>query len=110
MENNLESDHIKRFIETVDFFKKYGDQYDFDWLMLAALAFQESTIDQSKRSPVGAVGVMQILPGTAKDKNVNIPDIESVENNIHAGTKYLRFMMDRYFDDPKIDRVNRFLL
>ena len=78
--------------------------------MLAALAYQESTIDQDKRSHVGAVGVMQVLPTTAKDKNVNIPDIENIDPNIHAGTKYLRFMMDRYFNDPKIDRLNRGLL
>ncbi|MDX2441493.1 MAG: lytic transglycosylase F [Desulfobacterales bacterium] len=110
VENNLVSEYRKRFNATIDFFKKYGDQYDFDWLMLAALAFQESTIDQSKRSHVGAVGVMQILPTTAKDKNVNIPDIENIDKNIHAGTKYLRFMMDRYFNDPKIDKLNRWLL
>lgn len=72
--------------------------------MLAALAYQESTIDQSKRSHVGAVGVMQILPTTARDKNVNIPNIEKIESNIHAGTKYLRFMMDRYFADVKRKR------
>jgi len=84
--------------------------YDFDWLLLAALAYQESTIDQSKRSHVGAIGVMQILPTTASDKNVDIPDIEEIEANIHAGTKYLRFMMNRYFTDPSIDRLNRALL
>ncbi len=110
VKNNLGADHRKRFNANMDFFKKYGDQYDFDWLMLAALAFQESTIDQSKRSHVGAVGVMQVLPTTAKDKNVGIPDIENVDPNIHAGTKYLRFMMDRYFNDPKIDKLNRGLL
>jgi membrane-bound lytic murein transglycosylase MltF len=75
--------------------------------MLAALAFQESGIDQSKKSHVGAIGVMQVMPSTAKDKNVGIPNIEEIEANIHAGTKYLRFMMDRYFDDPDIDTLNR---
>ncbi len=110
VKNNLNADDRKRFNASIDFFKKYGGQYDFDWLMLAALAYQESTIDQSKRSHAGAVGVMQILPTTAKDKNVNIPNIENTDPNIHAGTKYLRFMMDRYFDDPKIDKLNRGLL
>ncbi len=110
VENNLDADYRKRFNATLDFFKKYGDQYNFDWLMLAALAFQESTIDQSKRSHAGAVGVMQVLPTTARDKNIGIPDIENIDQNIHAGTKYLRFMADRYFDDPKIDKINRGLL
>ena len=110
VENNLDADDRIRFDATIEIFKKYADQYDFDWLMLAALAFQESTIDQDKRSHVGAVGVMQILPSTAKDKNVNIPNIDNIDPNIHAGTKYLRFIMDRYFNDPKIDRLNRRLL
>jgi len=110
IENSLDADSRKRFSENIEILRKYGGQYDFDWLMLAALAYQESTIDQDKRSHVGAVGVMQVLPTTAKDKNVNIPDIENIDSNIHAGTKYLRFMMDRYFDDPKIDRLNRGLL
>jgi len=110
VENTFDKDARKRFNESIKFFKKYADKYEFDWLMLAALAFQESTIDQSKRSHLGAVGVMQILPTTAKDKNVNIPDIENIDSNIHAGTKYLRFMMDRYFNDPKINKLNRVLL
>jgi membrane-bound lytic murein transglycosylase MltF len=110
VKNNLDANYRKRFNANLNFFKKYGEQYDFDWLMLAALAYQESTIVQSKRSHVGAVGVMQILPTTAKDKNVGIPDIENIDPNIHAGTKYLRFMMDRYFNDPKIDKLNRGLL
>jgi membrane-bound lytic murein transglycosylase MltF len=110
VKNNLEDEYRKRFNESLALFKKYGEQYDFDWLMLAALAFQESTIDQTKRSHVGAIGVMQVLPTTAKDKNVGIQDISTVDPNIHAGTKYLRFMMDRYFDDPEIDRLNRGLL
>lgn len=53
---------------------------------------------------------MQILPSTARDKNVNIKNIKQVENNIHAGTKYLRFMIDRYFNDDSIDKLNQWLL
>ena len=67
-------------------------------------------MNQSAKSHVGAVGVMQILPSTAKDKNVNIKNIQEIENNIHAGTKYLRFMIDRYFNDGSIDRLNKGLL
>jgi membrane-bound lytic murein transglycosylase MltF len=77
--------------------------------MLAALAYQESTIDQSKKSHVGALGVMQVLPSTAKDKNVAIPGIDKIEPNIQAGTKYLRFIADRYFNDPAINPLNQLL-
>ena len=78
-------------------FQKYAEQYDLDWIMVAAQGYQESGLDQSRRSKAGAVGVMQLLPSTARDANVNIPDIENVESNIHAGVKYLRFILDRYF-------------
>ena len=52
---------------------------------------------------------MQVLPTTAADKSVGIPDISTPENNIQAGTKYLRYIVDNYFDDPAIDEVNRTL-
>jgi len=70
---------------------------------------QESTLDHKKRSKVGAVGIMQVLPSTAADKNVGIPDVENLESNIHAGTKYLRFIRNRYFNDPAIDGLNQTL-
>jgi membrane-bound lytic murein transglycosylase MltF len=101
---------LKKFRAVVDLFRKYADQYGFDFLMTAALAYQESTLDHSKRSKAGAVGIMQLLPSTAADKNVGIPDVESLENNVHAGTKYLRFLRSRYFDDPAIDELNQTLL
>ncbi len=87
--------------------KKYASKYDFDWLLLLALAFQESGLDNSKRSHAGAVGVMQILPSTAKDKNIGISNITKPENNVHAGTKYLAFLRNRYFSDESIEYRNR---
>ena len=107
VKNALSDAEIKRFNQTIEIFKKYGKDYDFDWLMIAALSYQESGIDQTKKSHAGAIGAMQILPSTARDKNVNIPDIDKIDANIHAGTKYLRFMMDRYFADEKMDTVNK---
>jgi membrane-bound lytic murein transglycosylase MltF len=98
-----------RFENAVGLFKTYGDRYDFDPLMLAALAYQESGLDQSARSKAGAIGVMQLLPSTAADPNVGISDITTLENNIHAGTKYLRFIRDRYFSDPAMDPLNQTL-
>jgi membrane-bound lytic murein transglycosylase MltF len=93
----------------VQLFKKYAGEYGFNYLMIGALAYQESGLDQSKRSPSGAVGVMQVLPTTAKDPNINISDIENLGNNIHAGTKYLRFIVDRYYKDEPMDEVNKML-
>jgi len=98
---------MARFEETVALFRENASAYDFDWLMLAALAFQESQLNQQLRSPAGAVGVMQILPSTAADSNVNVRDIHLLEKNIEAGTKYLRFLRDRYFDGPEMDETNK---
>lgn len=90
-------------------FQEFGDRYKYDWLMLAAQGYQESRLQQSRRSPVGAIGIMQIRPATAADRNVEITDIELAENNIHAGTKYMRFLSDRYFESDDIDDVNQWL-
>lgn len=107
--NAIDPEEIRKFNETVDLFRKYSGEYGFDYLITTALAYQESTLDQSKRSDAGAVGIMQLLPTTAADKNIGIPDIEDLENNIHAGTKYLHFLRNRYFDDPEISKLNQAL-
>ena len=107
--NSLAKNDRDRFEGVIHLFEEYGGRYDIDHLMLAALAYQESGLDQSKRSRQGAVGVMQMLPSTAADPNVGIADIEQLENNIHAGTKYLRFLHDRYFADEAMDEFDRLM-
>jgi membrane-bound lytic murein transglycosylase MltF len=84
-------------------FQKYADEYDFDWLLIAALAFQESGLNPRKKSHRGAVGIMQVKHSTAKDKHVRINDVYKLENNVHAGVKYLAFLRDRYFTTPEIN-------
>jgi len=96
-----------RYSQFIDLFKKYGNEYDIDHFKLIAQAYQESGLKQDMRSHRGAVGVMQILPTTAADKNVNISKVEQLENNIHAGTKYMNFLRTRYFSDPAITRENQ---
>ena len=92
----------------VALFKKYGAQYDVDYLLMAAQGYQESTLDQSVKSPVGAIGVMQVMPPTGKELNVG--DISQVDANIHAGVKYMRFMIDRYYKDEPMDQLNKALM
>ena len=96
---------LKRFQQTIDFFRKYGDQYEIDFLLMAAQGFQESGLDQSVKSPVGAVGVMQVMPATGKDMKTG--DITQIEPNIHAGVKYIRFVIDQYYKDEPMDRLNK---
>ena len=54
---------------------------------------------------MGAVGVMQLMPPTGKELNVG--DIGQVDANIHAGVKYMRFMMDQYLKDESMDELKR---
>ena len=101
---------IERFLALRSLFIKYGEQYDWDWLLLTAQGYQESQLDHSRRSPAGAVGIMQIKPSTAADPNIGITDVYNLENNIHASAKYLNFLRERYFSDPEIDDLNGMLL
>lgn len=108
--NALDNEDYGRFEALENIFRKYGKQYGIDYLMVAAQGYQESRLDQNARSNAGAVGVMQLLPSTASDKNVAIDDIHQVENNIHAGVKYLSYLRNRYFNDPAITPDNQTLL
>ena len=109
VKNSISKQELKKFRAMVKLFKKYAGRYDFDYLMITAQAYQESGLDHSKKSPAGAIGVMQLLPTTAADPNVNIADIKKLENNIHAGTKYLRFIINQYYKDEPMDNVNKLL-
>ena len=100
--NPVSKDDRKRLRLMRGLFETYGQTYGIDWLELVAQAYQESRLDQSVVSHAGAIGVMQLLPSTAADKNVGIPDISTVENNIHAGAKYMAFLREHYFSDPQI--------
>ncbi len=107
VENMRNEEGRERYRAMAGLFRKYAERYDLDPLLLVAQGYQESRLDQSQRSKAGAVGVMQMLPSTARDRNVGISDITNLENNIHAGAKYLRWMMDRYYDDPGMTRLQQ---
>jgi len=83
----------KRFQSTTVLFQKYAPRYGFDPLLVSALGYQESRLDQNARSHVGAIGVMQIMPDTAA--TLGVGDVHELERNIHGGTKYLRILRDR---------------
>jgi membrane-bound lytic murein transglycosylase MltF len=97
----------KKFLNMVGIFKTYGQQYDFDYLLMAAQGYQESRLDQDAKSHVGAVGIMQLMPQTGAAQNVG--DIHQIDPNIHAGVKYMRFMRDRYFKDDQMTDLNKAL-
>ena len=95
----------RKLAAVIELFKKYGDQYEVDHLLMAAQGYQESTLDHSVRSPVGAIGVMQVMPATGKELKVG--DITEIDANVHAGVKYMRFMIDRYYANEPMDELNK---
>jgi len=97
----------KRFQALVTLFRKYGARYNMDWMLMAAQGYQESRLDHSARSQVGAIGVMQVMPATGKELNVG--DITQLEPNIHAGVKFIRTMIDRNYADEPMDDLNKVL-
>lgn len=97
----------KKFFDLVSIFKKYSDQYNVDELLMVAQGYQESQLNQKVKSPVGAIGIMQIMPSTGKDLKVG--DISQVEPNIHGGVKYMRFMIDQYYKDEPMTDLNKAL-
>ncbi|MFM0221721.1 MltF family protein [Paraburkholderia dipogonis] len=105
--NNTDSAERKLFEQTLALFDKYGKQYGFDPLMLAAQGYQESQLNQNARSHVGAIGIMQIMPATGKQMGVG--SISVSESNIHAGAKYMDHLMTRYFSDAHFSDTDRAL-
>ncbi len=100
-------EEVAKFRKMVGLFRLYGDQYKFPHLLITAQAYQESRLNQELRSPAGAVGVMQIKPSTAAASPINVPDVTKLENNIKAGVKYMRFLMDEYYKDEPMDLINK---
>lgn len=74
---------------------------------MVAQGYQESQLDQTKRSHSGAIGIMQLLPSTGK--SLKVGDITQADPNINAGVKYIRFMQERYFADQPMDDLNKML-
>jgi membrane-bound lytic murein transglycosylase MltF len=97
----------KKFLTLMRFFQKYGAKYDVDWLLMAAQGYQESQLDQNARSPVGAIGVMQIMPETGKELNVG--DITQAEPNINGGIKYMRYMIDQFYENEPMTKLDKAL-
>ncbi len=107
VKNAGSEEEIKKYAVLRKIFQKYGDKYGIDWILMAAQGYQESRLDQNVKSQVGAIGVMQVMPATGEELKVG--DIRQIEANIHAGVKYMRFMIDQYYKDEPMDELNKHL-
>lgn len=107
VKNAASAQERKKFLDLVSYFRKYGDQYDVDWVLMAAQGYQESQLNQNAKSAVGAIGVMQVMPATGRDMKVG--DITRTETNINAGIKYMRWMIDNYYGDEPMTPLDKVL-
>jgi membrane-bound lytic murein transglycosylase MltF len=107
VKNAASEEERKKFLALIQYFQKYGNQYDVDWVLMGAQGYQESQLNQNAKSPVGAIGVMQVMPATGKDMKVG--DITETEANIHAGIKYMRFMIDQYYEKEPMTKLDKAL-
>lgn len=107
LKNNLAPDVVGRKKDLAPYFHAASKEQGFDWLFLMAQGFQESKLLQSARSGSGAVGVMQLLPSTGRAMGYH-DIITSAKNNIAAGAKYMRHIIDHYFNEPDLPAAVRF--
>lgn len=100
-------EEMKKFAQTVELFRKYSAKYDMDYLLMMAQGYQESRLDQSAKSQVGAIGVMQVMPATGNDMKTG--DVTQIDPNIHAGVKYIRFVQDQFFEKEPMTKIDKTL-
>ncbi len=80
-------------------FRREGKRTGLDWRLLAAVSYAESRFDAKAKSRFGAVGLMQVLPSTAKE--LGVTKLENPSNNVRAGAEYLRWLLRR-FAEPSL--------
>ncbi|WP_234683636.1 MltF family protein [Bradyrhizobium monzae] len=108
LKNALAHSEAEKFKVLRASFRKYGAEYSIDPVLLAAQGYQESELDQACHNASGATGIMQIKPSTAKGKPIEITGVAaSADTNIHAGSKYLRYLADTYVDATVVDPRER---
>jgi len=110
VKDSTSTEEMAKFQAYVRYFQKYAAEYNFDYLMLVAQGYQESLLDQSRKNPSGAVGIMQVIPKNAAAPPISISNVDTAQNNIEAGAKMLRHIADTYFNDPKLDALNKTLM
>jgi len=80
-------------------------EHDFDWRLVVAQMWQESNFNPKARSPVGAQGLLQLMPATAEEMGFPPPVFEP-DRNIQAGVKYLNWVRDRFSPTlPPVDKL-----
>lgn len=91
-------------------FKKYADSINWDWKLLASLAYKESNFDTSVVSWAGAKGLMQLMPRTARAMGVPPGREQDPEESVKAAVRYLKMMNKSFSKISDTDERTNFIL
>lgn len=91
-------------------FKRYASSCRWDWRLLAAQAYQESAFDEGAVSYMGAMGLMQLMPGTARDMGVGEDEVFKAESNVRGAVRYIRSLDSHYNSIASADERINFIL
>jgi soluble lytic murein transglycosylase-like protein len=83
--------------EAVD---KAAGKYGVEKKLIMAVIKQESSFNPSAKSGAGAMGLMQLMPGTAE--SLGVTDAYDIEQNVEGGTKYLKKLLDMYGNSKEL--------
>jgi membrane-bound lytic murein transglycosylase F len=86
--------------------RRYATKESFDWKLIAAIIHQESRFRPHIVSPVGAYGLMQLMPSVAKTYKINFRSLAAPDLNIALGTKYFRWIYN-HFDKPEFTEEDK---
>lgn len=103
-------EEARQFLRLRKLFVEAASEFDLEWVALLSQGYQESRLDQSVRSRVGAIGIMQLMPATAAAPPILLRGIERADVNVRAGAKYMRFLIDHYFSEPGLVAEERLRL
>lgn len=104
----LAREHVKLYPDGAvspydDLVRRFAGLYNYDWRLIVAQMYQESRFDPKVVSPMGARGLMQVLPRTGHE--LGFRNLTEPPNGIHAGVKYMDTIDDRLPED--LDETNR---
>lgn len=87
-------------------FKKYAKEIDWDWRLLASLAYTESNFDTTAVSWAGARGLMQLMPSTARAMGMPAGKEQNAEESVKAAVKYIGMTAQSFKHLPEKERIN----
>ena len=89
-----------------ELFKKYASEIDWDWRLLASLAYTESNFDTTAVSWAGAKGLMQLMPATARAMGMPEGKEQNPEESVKAAIKYINATARSFSSVPPEERLN----